>query len=114
VWVTITFAVLVGVATGAFLAVDWALMTDLIPKATAGRFMGISNVASAAAGPIAVTLAGITMDRIGALDFAAGPRVAFLLSLAFYALGAVLLRPVQEPARDVVLAPSAAPQESLA
>jgi MFS family permease len=97
VWVTIAFAVLVGVATGAFLAVDWALMTELIPKATAGRYMGISNVASASAGPIAVTLAGITMDRIGALDFAAGPRVAFLLSLAFYALGALLLRPVREP-----------------
>ena len=98
VWVTIGFAVLVGVATGTFLAVDWALMTELIPKATAGRYMGISNVASATAGPIAVTLAGITMDRIGAFDFAAGPRVAFLLSIAFYALGALLLRPVHEPA----------------
>jgi hypothetical protein len=63
--------------------------------------MGISNVASASAGPIAVTLAGITMDRVGAFDFAAGPRVAFLLSLAFYALGALLLRPVREPERPV-------------
>lgn len=106
VWVTIAFAVLVGVATGTFLAVDWALMTELIPKATAGRYMGISNVASASAGPIAVTLAGITMDRVGALDFAAGPRVAFLLSLAFYALGALLLQPVQEPERP---APVTAP-----
>jgi MFS family permease len=111
VWVTIAFAVLVGIATGAFLAVDWALMTDLIPKATSGRYMGISNVASASAGPIAVTLAGLTMDRIGALDFAAGPRVAFLLSLAFYAVGALLLRPVQEPVREVSLPSSAVPTE---
>lgn len=97
VGVMIAFAVLVGIATGAFLAVDWALMTELIPKASSGRYMGISNVASASAGPIAVTLAGVTMDAVGRLDFGSGPRVAFLLSLLFYALGALLLRPVVEP-----------------
>jgi Na+/melibiose symporter-like transporter len=31
---------LLGVSTGSFLAVDWALMTDIIPKASSGRFMG--------------------------------------------------------------------------
>ncbi len=96
--VAVAFAVLVGAGAGAFLAVDWALMTELIPKATSGRYMGLSNVASAAAGPIAVTLSGLTMDHIGALDFGAGPRAAFLLSLLFYAAGALLLRLVREAA----------------
>ena len=36
-----------GSASGAFLAVDWALMTDIIPRASAGRYMGLSNVATA-------------------------------------------------------------------
>ena len=31
---------LVAVGAGAFLAVDWALMTDIIPKASSGRYMG--------------------------------------------------------------------------
>ena len=31
--------------SGTFLAVDWALMTDIIPKASSGRYMGISNIA---------------------------------------------------------------------
>ncbi len=100
VGVTIAFAVLVGIATGAFLAVDWALMTEIIPKDESGRYMGMSNVASASAGPIAVTLAGLTMDRIGVFDFAAGPRVAFGLSLLFYAIGALLLVWVHEPGRE--------------
>ena len=33
--------------TGTFLAVDWALMTDIIPRASSGRYMGLSNVATA-------------------------------------------------------------------
>ena len=31
---------LFGAANGTFLAVDWALMTDIIPRASAGRYMG--------------------------------------------------------------------------
>ena len=32
--------VLFGLASGTFLAVDWALMTEIIPKASSGRYMG--------------------------------------------------------------------------
>ncbi len=35
-----------GAANGTFLAVDWALMTDIIPRASGGRYMGLSNVAT--------------------------------------------------------------------
>ncbi len=56
---------LLAVASGAFLAVDWALMTDIIPKASSGRYMGISNVATACAGPFALLTAGTLMDIVG-------------------------------------------------
>jgi MFS family permease len=98
--VAIAFVVPVGIAAGAFLAVDWALMTDIIPKATTGRYMGISNVVTTAAGPIAVAIGGIAMDRVGALDFSLGPRVAFAFAILHYALGALLLRPVDERRRE--------------
>ena len=39
-------AAIFGAANGTFLAVDWALMTDIIPRASAGRYMGMSNVAT--------------------------------------------------------------------
>ncbi|HEV8535988.1 MAG TPA: MFS transporter [Candidatus Limnocylindria bacterium] len=98
--IAIAFVIPVGIAAGAFLAVDWALMTDIIPKATTGRYMGISNVVTTAAGPIAVAIGGIAMDRVGALDFSLGPRVAFSFALIYYALGALLLRPVDERRRE--------------
>ena len=91
---------MLGVAAGAFLAVDWALMTDIVPKATSGRYMGISNVVTGAAGPIAIAIGGVAMDRVGAFDFSLGPRVAFLFALIYYALGALLLRPVDERRRE--------------
>ncbi len=98
--VAILFVIPVGVAAGAFLAVDWALMTDIVPKATSGRYMGISNVVTGAAGPIAIAIGGVAMDRVGAFDFSLGPRVAFLFALVYYALGALLLRPVDERRRE--------------
>jgi MFS family permease len=98
--VSVVFVIPVGIAAGAFLAVDWALMTDIVPKATSGRYMGISNVVTGAAGPIAIAIGGVAMDRVGAFDFALGPRVAFLFALVYYALGALLLRPVDERRRE--------------
>ena len=45
---------LFGASAGTFLAVDWALMTDIIPKASSGRYMGLSNVATTSSTVIAV------------------------------------------------------------
>ena len=68
-------AVFVGVGGGSFLAVDWALMTDIIPKASAGRYMGISNIATATNGVAAAFVGGLVIDafsRFGAPEI--GPR----------------------------------------
>lgn len=87
-----------GAGVGMFLAVDWALMTDIIPKASSGRYMGISNVATATSGIVAVMTGGILMDRANALlGYGQGPRLAFALAVAFFVVGALLLRPVVEP-----------------
>ena len=93
--------ILVAVGAGAFLAVDWALITDIIPKGSSGRYMGISNVATACAGPLALLTGGTLMDIVGGPSEAgSGPRAAFALAIAFFALGAVALRPVDERRRE--------------
>ena len=51
----------IGFSAGAFLVVDWALLTDIIPKASSGRYMGISNVATASSGPVGLALAGVVL-----------------------------------------------------
>ena len=96
--VALVGAVIYGLSAGAFLAVDWALITDIIPKASSGRYMGISNVATASAGVLAIALGGVVLDRIAGLHGdAAGPVAAMWLAVALMALGAVLLLPVREP-----------------
>ena len=87
-------AIPVGVGAGMFIAVDWALLVDIIPKATAGRFMGLSNVVTATSGALAGTIAGIVIASTTSAtgDPALGPRLAFLLTLAYYLVGALLLR----------------------
>ncbi len=93
-------AAVYGTATGMFLAVDWALLSELVPRIASGRFMGISNVATAAAGILVVGFAGTTMDVVGgAARDPSGPRAALLLGAAWFVVGAVLLRQVREPRR---------------
>jgi MFS family permease len=102
---------LVAVGAGAFLAVDWALMTDIIPKAASGRYMGMSNVATASSGALALVVGGTILDTV-----AAGPRAAMAVGIGFYLLAALLLRPVDERRREDETAPSphAGPEGGLA
>jgi MFS family permease len=107
--VSIVGAGLFGAGTGMFLAVDWALMTDIIPKASSGRFMGISNLAVGLAGPVAALLAGPIIDFVGGkAETGEGPRAAFLAGVGLFALGAFFLRPVDPRPREERLAAEAA------
>ena len=95
-------ATLIGIGSGTFLAVDWALMTDIIPKASSGRFMGISNLAVGLAGPVAALVAGPIIDIVGGeAETADGPRAAFLFGVAFFIAAAAFLRPVDPRPREL-------------
>jgi MFS family permease len=95
-------AAMFALSAGAFLAVDWALMSDIVPKASTGRYMGISNVATASAGTVALALGGAgVMDTVNKwLGYGAGPRAALLFGVVCYIIGALLLRPVIEKRRE--------------
>jgi MFS family permease len=92
---------LYGISAGIFLAVDWALMTDIIPKASSGRYMGMSNVATASAGVLAVAIGGTLMDLVGGpQELGSGPRAALVMAVVLCGVGALLLKPVVERRRD--------------
>jgi MFS family permease len=98
--VAIVGAALFGASQGTFLAVDWALMTDIIPRASSGRYMGLSNVVTASSTTIAVIIGGFVLDLVGkALGASTGIRVELLFGVAYFVIGALLLRPVVEPDR---------------
>jgi MFS family permease len=89
-----------GLAGGAFLAVDWAQISELVPRDAAGRFMGIANIATVTAALAATAVGGMVMDIIGGPSRAAsGPRAALLFGVACFAVGALLLTRVPETRR---------------
>jgi MFS family permease len=106
--VVVVGAALFGAGSGMFLAVDWALMTDIIPKASSGRYMGISNVATATAGIFSLLTGGLLMDVVNrTFEYGLGPRAALGLAVAYFAIGGLLLRPVDPRPREVRLAAAA-------
>ncbi len=116
--VTVVFLVPLGIALGAFLAVDWALMTDIIPKATTGRYMGISNAFTGISGPLGLLMGGtlVTLLVLAGLPpelrdlpvppadqstlYAVAPRAALGLTLGFFVISALALTRVEERRRE--------------
>ena len=93
-------AFLFGASAGTFLAVDWALITDIIPRASSGRYMGLSNVATGSSTVFAVMTGGLTLDFVNnVFGLGSGPRAAYLLGAAYYVVAMICLRPVVEPDR---------------
>ncbi len=93
-------AFFLGSGSGAYIAVDWALMTDIIPLASSGRYMGIANIANSISGPLGLAIAGPVMDAFyRAGDVAMGPRVAVAVGVAFLAAASIILIGVH-PRRD--------------
>ena len=59
---TVIFGAMIGISWGGFLGVDWAFATDLIPLSEAGRFMGLSNLATAGCQAFAAFVGGFVVD----------------------------------------------------
>jgi MFS family permease len=98
-----------GIGMGTFLSADWALMADVIPKETAGRYMGILNAGTAMAGPVFIIVAGPIQDLVaGAVSDPAGPRAAMAVGAVFVVLSALALTRVDPRRRELTPGPSPA------
>ena len=84
---------IIGMATGIFLSVNWAMATDLIPQKEAGKYMGLSNLATAGAAASA-RLTGPLIDLINNAQPGEylGYPVVFTLAAVTALVGAVLMR----------------------
>ena len=75
----------IGAATGMFYTANWALGTSLVPKAEAGRYLGISNLAGAGAGAVGAYIGGPIADYF-TLRFPGIPGIGYVLLFAIYGL----------------------------
>ena len=77
--------VFIGAAAGMFYTANWALGTSLVPKAQAGRYLGISNLAGAGAGAVGAYIGGPIADYF-TVRFPAIPGIGYVLLFAIYGL----------------------------
>jgi Na+/melibiose symporter-like transporter len=88
---------IIGLATGIFMAVNWALGTDLAPAAQAGKYLGISNLAGAGAGIVGAGIGGPLADAFNALRPGLGYLVIFAIYGGLFLLSVAALSQVHVP-----------------
>lgn len=79
-------AMVIGLGVGLYLSASWALVTDLVPRHEAARYLGLANVATAGGSALARLLGAAIIDPV---NQALGSQTAGYMAL--YGLAAVLL-----------------------
>lgn len=83
-WLTAA-AGLVGMGAGIYLSANFAQLTDIVPAAETGRYIGLANIAGSAGGALARLLGGLLIDPLNRLG--GDGQLGYL---GLYALAAVL------------------------
>jgi hypothetical protein len=86
----------IGIATGLFMTVNWAMGTSLVPAGEAGRYLGISNLAGAGAGMIGEGMGGPMADYLNLYTPGLGYFAIFAAYVVLFALSAVSLNFIKE------------------
>lgn len=92
-------AAFIGAATGMFYTANWALGTQLVPKAEAARYLGISNLAGAGAGAVGAYIGGpiadfftVNVPSIAGLGYV----LLFAIYGAMFVFSVIALKPVKQ------------------
>ena len=88
---------MLGMASGVFMTTNWAMGTNLVPPAEAGRYLGISNLAGAGAGMIGAGIGGPVADYLNQSIPGVGYFAIFAAYAVLFALSAVSLKFIHTP-----------------
>jgi MFS family permease len=91
-----------GLGVGTFLSSNWALVTDIVPREEAARYLGVANIATASGSALARALGGVLIDPINRVtnSRSAGYLVVYGIAVACFllaTLAALRLRAPGEP-----------------
>jgi MFS family permease len=84
-------AAVAGAAWGTYFIADWALACSVLPRSAMAVSMSIWNIAATVPQIIAPALTAPIVERVNAALPGAGPRVAILLAIGEFTVGAVWL-----------------------
>ena len=87
---------LIGLGIGTFLSANWALVTDIIPREEAARYLGIANIATAGGSALSRFLGGALIDWLNRLTGTVhvGYLVMYGIAAAFFAVSAAVIVPL--------------------
>ena len=91
----IASAILLGIGFGGLMSSNWALAVDLIPRDEAGKYIGLTNLASAGGSALA-RLTGPMIDFFNARQFGLGYTAMLSSSFASLIASSVLLRRIKK------------------
>ncbi len=86
----LTSAILMGIGFGGLMSTNWALAVDVVPKDEAGKYIGLTNLASAGGSALA-RLKGPMIDFLNARQFGLGYTAMLSSSFASLIASSVLL-----------------------
>jgi MFS family permease len=86
---------IIGLAAGLFMTANWAMGTDLVPPAEAGRYLGVSNLAGAGAGMVGAGIGGVLADILNRYQPGLGYFAIFACYAVLFVLSTVSLRGVR-------------------
>jgi MFS family permease len=103
----LAFGFVLGIGLGLFLTSNWALATRLAPPRAAGKYLGLTNLATAGAGAVA-RLAGPPIDALNALQPGAhwGYAGMFIFGAAAVLISGLLLIKVKSAQAALKVSPS--------
>jgi MFS family permease len=96
---TITIAAaIIGMSIGTFLSANWAMVTDIVPRAEAARYLGIANIATCLGSGGARLIGALLIDPLNKLfaSPSAGYLVVYSLAALFFLTSTFVIMPVKQ------------------
>jgi MFS family permease len=95
--IALAAAFVFGIGWGAFLAVDWAFATNLLPERDEAKYMGIWNVSFTVPQVLAPFIGGTLAYFFNrSLGAGFGYRVVLILVILYLGIGTAMIRPIKE------------------
>lgn len=88
---------IVGMSIGAFLSANWAMVTDIVPRAEAARYLGIANIATCLGSGGARLLGGLLIDPLNRAfsSTSAGFLIVYGVAALFFLSSALVIAPLK-------------------
>jgi Na+/melibiose symporter-like transporter len=93
----------IGLGIGAFLSANWAMITDIVPRAEAARYLGIANIATCLGSGGARLLGGLLIDPLNrAFDSSSvGFLTVYSLAALCFLASTLVILPLRQTAHEL-------------